>query len=429
MSESSIATARQALLEAWAALEVASGSVSGQDSIDQLLFLQSMNRRADHASLRIVAQLEGDGEFTERGVRPAAGVADLLRCTRVEARGMVAVAASVFPTSLAGVPLEPRLPATATALGGWEIDRAHAEVIERALSTDAAGRLDPEVWASVEAQLADWARLYRPDELAKFAAQLIECLDQDGPPPEDEDQQVNELHLSKSRTGGGGRIKGTLDAATFDVFARAIRANLTPAESGDPTGLGRDKTLGERQAEALGAICERVLDEGYLPAEGGERPHISAIMSIGTMRAQARGAELEFGGMTTAGELRRMLCDAKITPVVLDGESQPLDVGREKRCVTPAQRKAIAARDGGCAHPGCDRNPVWCQVHHIIHWLDGGRTDIDNLVMLCREHHRVIHDSGWKVRIRDVHPEFIPPKWIDLHQTPRRNARALAHTG
>jgi 5-methylcytosine-specific restriction protein A len=148
-------------------------------------------------------------------------------------------------------------------------------------------------------------------------------------------------------------------------------------------------------------------------------------MNIETMRTQARGAELEFGGMTTAGELRRMLCDAKITPVVLNGESQPLDVGREKRCVTPAQRKAIAARDRGCAHPGCDRNPVWCQVHHIIHWLDGGRTDIDNLVMLCREHHRVIHDSGWKVRIRDVHPEFIPPKWIDLNQTPRRNARSL----
>ena len=425
MSESSIATARQALLEAWAVLDVASGSLSGQDSFDQLLFLQSMNRRSGHASLRIIAQLDSDGEFTERGVRPAAGVADLLRCTRIESRRMVAVAESVFPTSLAGMPLEPRLPATATALGGWEIDRAHAEVIERALSTDAAGRLDPEVWASVEAQLADYARLYRPDELAKFAAQLIELLDQDGPPPEDEDQQVNELHLSKSHTGGGGRIKGTLDAATFDVFARAIRANLTPTESGDPTGLGRDKTLGERQAEALGAICERVLDDGYLPVDGGERPHISAIMNIETMRRQARGAELEFGGMTTAGELRRLLCDAKITPVVLDGESLPLDVGREKRCVTPPQRKAIAARDRGCAHPSCDRSPIWCTVHHIIHWIDGGTTDIDNLVMLCREHHRLIHDSGWKVRIRDSLPEFIPPKWVDFSQTPRRNARSL----
>ena len=425
MSRSSIAIADQAVFAALAASRAASASASGQVLINRLLFLKQVVRQAEHDALQAIAQLDSDGDFTDRGVRPAAGVADLLRCTRVESRRMVAVAASVFPTSLAGVPLKPRLPATATALGGWEIDRAHAEVIERALSTDAAGRLDPGVWASVEAQLADYARLYRPDELATFAAQLIEALDQDGPPPDDADQQVNELHLSKSRTGGGGWIKGTLDASTFDVFARAIQANLTPTESGDPTGLGRDKTLGERQAEALGAICERVLDDGCLPSEGGERPHITAILNLETMRTQARGAELEYGGMTTTAELRRILCDAKITPVVLDGDGQPLDVGREKRCVTPAQRKAIAARDRGCAHPGCDRTPRWCRVHHIIHWLLGGKTDIDNLVMLCREHHRVIHDSGWMVRIRDVHPEFIPPKWADPSQTPRRNARAL----
>jgi hypothetical protein len=91
-----------------------------------------------------------DGEFTDRGIRTAAAVADLLRCTSVEARRLVAAAASVFPTSLTGEPLEPRLPATATALGGWEIDRAHAEVIERALSSDAAGRLDPRCGPSVE---------------------------------------------------------------------------------------------------------------------------------------------------------------------------------------------------------------------------------------------------------------------------------------
>jgi hypothetical protein len=156
---------------------------------------------------------------------------------------------------------------------------------------------------------------------------------------------------------------------------------------------------------------------------GGERPHISAIIDFEAQRRHARGAQLEFGGMTTPAQLRRLLCDAKITPVVLGGAGQPLDVGREKRCVTPAQRKAIAARDRGCAHPGCDKTPSWCEVHHIIHWLHGGRTDIDNLVMLCRAHHNTIHDSGWSVRIRNGQPEFVPPKWADYHQKPRRNAR------
>jgi 5-methylcytosine-specific restriction protein A len=142
-----------------------------------------------------------------------------------------------------------------------------------------------------------------------------------------------------------------------------------------------------------------------------------------TMRSQARGVELEFGGMTTAAEARRILCDSKITPVVLGGEGQPLDVGCEKRCVSPAQRKAVAARDGGCAYPGCDKTPRWCEVHHIIHWLHGGRTDINNLVMLCLTHHNQLHDSGWKTQMHDGHPEFIPPKWFDPRQTPRRNPR------
>jgi 5-methylcytosine-specific restriction protein A len=428
MSECSIAYAEQAVFAALAQSRVVSSSASGQELIDRLKFLKSVARQAEHDMLYTVAQLDGRGEFTDRGVRTPAAVADLLRCTSVEARRLVAAATSVFPTSLSGELLEPRLPATATALGGWEIDRAHAEVIQRALDSDAAGRLEPAVWSEVETMLADLARLHRPDELAKLAAALIEQLDQDGPPPDDTDQLVNELHVSKSRTGGGGRIKGQLDASTYDVVVRAIRAAMTPANSTDPSGLGRDTSLGQRQAEALGAICEHALDDSYLPAEGGERPHMTAILNFETLRSQARGAELEFGGYTTAGELRRMLCDAKITPVVLGGDGQPLDVGREKRCVTPAQRKAIAARDGGCAHPGCDRTPRWCEVHHIKHWLHGGRTDINNLVMLCREHHRILHDSYWSVRIRDGQPEFIPPRWADFSQTPRRNARALIST-
>jgi len=150
------------------------------------------------------------------------------------------------------------------------------------LGSDAAGRLDPETWAGAETQLADWARIYRPDQLVGVARDWIEHLDQDGPAPDEPDELVNELHLAKSRKCGGGRIKGQLDASTFDVLARAIRASLKPAAD-------ENKTLGQRQADALGEICEHALDDGYLPAEGGERPHITAIINIETMEEQARG--------------------------------------------------------------------------------------------------------------------------------------------
>ncbi|NMH95746.1 HNH endonuclease signature motif containing protein [Pseudonocardia acidicola] len=90
-------------------------------------------------------------------------------------------------------------------------------------------------------------------------------------------------------------------------------------------------------------------------------------------------------------------------------------------------RRAVAARDRdrGCAYPGCGRPASWCEVHHIREWENHGETKLENLVMLCRVHHRLLHHSEWIVCIRDGLPEFIPPAWIDPNRTPRR--RALPH--
>ncbi|MDT7679144.1 MAG: hypothetical protein QOD82_7046, partial [Pseudonocardiales bacterium] len=118
---------------------------------------------------------------------------------------MVAVAASVFATrSLVGEVLEPKLSATAMALGAFEIDLAHAEVIENVLNTDAARRITVEQWVAAEVLFADWARQYSPERLAREAREELDMLDQDGAPPGEDDPQVNELHLAKSRHGVGG---------------------------------------------------------------------------------------------------------------------------------------------------------------------------------------------------------------------------------
>jgi hypothetical protein len=89
--------------------------------------------------------------------------------------------------------------------------------------------------------------------------------------------------------------------------------------------------------------------------------------------------------------LRRIACDARISRVITDGRSQPLDVGRTTRTVTAALWRALVARDGGCTHPGCDRPPGWCEAHHIKHWADGGTTTLDNLKLVCSRHHREEH--------------------------------------
>ncbi|HEX2374254.1 MAG TPA: HNH endonuclease signature motif containing protein, partial [Actinomycetota bacterium] len=77
--------------------------------------------------------------------------------------------------------------------------------------------------------------------------------------------------------------------------------------------------------------------------------------------------------------------------------TQPLEVGRTSRVVQPAQRVALAVRDNGCVFPGCDRPLGWCEAHHVRHWLHGGPTDLGNLALLCRAHHRAVHEGGWRL--------------------------------
>jgi hypothetical protein len=118
----------------------------------------------------------------------------------------------------------------------------------------------------------------------------------------------------------------------------------------------------------------------------------------------------------------RLACDAKILPAVLGGDGAVLDLGRTRRLFDGPLRRALVLRDGGCAFPQCDRPPRWCHAHHLTHWVDGGATCLDNAVLLCGAHHRVIHRGEWTVRLGpDRLPEFIPPAHTDPEQRPRRN--------
>jgi hypothetical protein len=89
---------------------------------------------------------------------------------------------------------------------------------------------------------------------------------------------------------------------------------------------------------------------------------------------------------------------AALLPATLGGApTQPLEVGRTSRVVTAAQRVALVVRDRGCSFPGCDRPPARCEAHHLVHWLHGGPTDLQNLVLVCRAHHRAVHEGGWRL--------------------------------
>jgi hypothetical protein len=148
-----------------------------------------------------------------------------------------------------------------------------------------------------------------------------------------------------------------------------------------------------------------------LPTSHGTKTRVSVTISYEALKSGVGTATLETGERISAAAIRRLACDADLIPMMLGSSGEPLDVGRRHRLVTFAIWLALIARDKHCAFPGCRRPPVACDAHHVTHWVDGGKTALRELVMLCRAHHTIIHSTDWQVRINKVTglPEFKPP--------------------
>src|SRR5690606_23017891 len=174
----------------------------------------------------------------------------------------------------------------------------------------------------------------------------------------------------------------------------------------------------------------RHLPTGEFGNHGGVAATLMVTVTEDSLKEKTDAAGVtEFGTRVSAGQLRQMACTAGIVSAVLGKDSQVLDLGREQRLYTTAQRLALANRDGGCAFPGCDRPPGWCESHHIVPWARGGPTTIENGVLLCGAHHRLMHHSEWEVRLGpDRKPEFMPPTSVDPRREPRRNHHYQALT-
>ncbi|MFC7402499.1 DUF222 domain-containing protein [Citricoccus sp. GCM10030269] len=165
---------------------------------------------------------------------------------------------------------------------------------------------------------------------------------------------------------------------------------------------------------------------------GGTRPQVLVTIDYETLRRQVDEGLRESrpaSPISTASytspinpqTIRQWACDANLIPIVLGGEGQILDVGRSQRLFSQKLRQAIAARDGGCAAPGCSIPAPWCEVHHIQHWENGGPTSVQNGVLICSHHHHAVHTGAWEISVRNGIPWFIPARYHDPDQRPRRN--------
>jgi len=226
------------------------------------------------------------------------------------------------------------------------------------------------------------------------------------------------LTISDDRAGGV-RIRGRGSAEDGALLKAALMPLTSPdsvidPQTGEQYALPRDH--GARLWDALVTTARHALDTDLPPETHGTPARLLVALDHDTLK-NARGVGTTADGTELPPDaIRRLACDAEVIPAVLGSQGEVLDVGRLRRLVTPAIWAALVIRDRHCTFPGCTRPPLMCHAHHILHWINGGETKLDNLALLCGHHHRVIHHSPWEIRLNTVdrRPEFQPPPILDI---------------
>lgn len=215
----------------------------------------------------------------------------------------------------------------------------------------------------------------------------------------------------------GGEAEADVGASELNASSLGV-AHLPwepPDEAPDRTSLAF------RRLNALLAACNAAMRSRALPDSGGVATQVIVTMDVDALRDGIGSAFLQHEGPVSASRTRAMACDAEVIPVVLGADSRMLDLGRSHRTAPPWMRRALMARDGGCAFPGCVIPASWCEAHHLCSWARGGRTSIENLVLLCPFHHKLVESGAFSVMMRDGVPWFDPPWRTATHRGMHRN--------
>src|ERR1700722_3995638 len=173
-------------------------------------------------------------------------------------------------------------------------------------------------------------------------------------------------------------------------------------------------------------MAESFLQHGAEALSSGDRQQIVVHVDVETLRDGGAGrCELEDGPSLAVETVRRLACDASIVSIVENEQGEPLNVGRKTRSVPPAIRRALNARDRGCRFPGCS-NARYVDAHHIQHWANGGETKLSNLALLCRFHHRQVHEGRVAIQVLDDGAlRFLKPDGQSFDSVAPDHTRAL----
>jgi uncharacterized protein DUF222/HNH endonuclease len=301
-------------------------------------------------------------------------------------------------------------PTVNAALQAGTVNADQAAVIAKVVADVPA-----EVRTKAEEHLVAEARTFGPHDLGRLGERILEhvapeLLEQQAESALERAERIaydkRELHVTDIAGTSKVRVHGLLDREG----AAHLRAAIDPLSAPRPTKDGPDpRTPAQRRADVLVAVCELANECGELPENGGDRPQVVVTIDYNQLCGEVGAGSLDNGTQLSPAKVRQLACDAEVLPVVLSGKTQVLDVGRERCSTSGAIRRALIVRDKGCAFPGCGRPPRWRQGHHVKHWIDHGKTSLENSVLLCGHHHRLIHYSEWQVHIKNGLPVFVPP--------------------
>ncbi len=382
------------------------------------------------------AELGPDSLAKQQGFRtPAAMIATTHGTSTSDAVRLIRVGDATTPRAVFGdTPAPAPHPHVAEAMHDGRIGAQAATAIITML--DRIGpQADRLAAATAEHRLVDAAPGLTLDQLAKLitraeATLLAERL-------EVRDQELRDQRsFSMFERDGMLHISAKLDPESAAPVKTAIEALVTAgfrSERNNGAGPTRpedadapQRTLPQRQADALALIASHFSGcSSDLPLDGA-----TVVVRMTLEQCESGAGAVTIDGLdqpVSAATARRMAASGGVIPCVLGGDSEILDWGRLKRLFTPAQKLALAERDGGCA--SCGLPPGMTKAHHLRWWArDAGPTDLSNGVLLCESCHHRIHDNGWEIRIegpgRDARVWFIPPAFVDPQRTPRLGGRA-----
>jgi hypothetical protein len=253
-----------------------------------------------------------------------------------------------------------------------------------------------------EASLLQAARTMDPGQFTAVAKSFEHRVDAAGALAEaNHAYQRRYLHIGEP-IDGLVRLDGLLDAEGGATLRAALQGFMKPVKDDA-------RSYGQRSVDALMELCRQ--GSGSKRNGAGPRPQLIIRASVDTLAGipGAPAGELEGGGAVPAETVQRHACDSAIIRITGQGELDH-ELNHASRTLPASTRRALESRDRHCVFPGCNRPPIWCDGHHLVWWTRGGETTLPNLALLCRPHHRMVHEEGWRL-VRHKHGRFtaIPP--------------------